>query len=275
VVQGRSAKDGDRVPPRPSAAETARTLTAGQGTASLSTAFGSSAAPVLHAGLEDGEVAVLVGRRELTSVGLGDVLAPAGEPRVVLVDIRSYAPLPDLTLARAQLCAAGHARAAQATERGAAGVALRTVYGSAVDPLVTGDPDRVLLIVDVADCELHWPEGCERIPATDYVLADSDPLAHDEGAALQRIADACSARLLAMVRGLRRDQTGDDDLTRAVAVRPVGLDRYGLTLQCSLADGDAGLGRLAFPAPVEDVAEAEGAIRGLLDQHEYCRSLRP
>ena len=120
-------------------------------------------------------MAVLVGRRELASVGLGDVLGPAGEPRVVLVDIRSYAPLPDLTLARAQLCAAGHARPACARERAAAGVALGGVFGSAVEPLVAGHPDRVLLIVDVADCELHWPEGCVRIPATDYVAGRLRP----------------------------------------------------------------------------------------------------
>ncbi len=114
-----------------------------------------------------------------------------------------------------------------------------------------------------------------RIPATDYVLADADPLASGEGAALDRIAAGCSARLLNLVRGLHPVQTGNDDLSHAIAVRPVALDRYGLTVQCSLPDGDAGLGRLAFPAPVDDVAAAERAIRRLLDQHERCRARRP
>ncbi len=149
---------------RPSAAETARTLLAGHGTASLSAAFGASAVPVLHAGLEDGEVALLVGRRELAAIGLPDLTEPGRAGQVVLVDIRSYAPLPDLTLARAQLCAAGHARPAAHPERTAARAALGAIYGDAVEPLVDGRPDRVMVVVDVADCELHLTRGLRADP---------------------------------------------------------------------------------------------------------------
>jgi hypothetical protein len=46
-------------------------------------------------------------------------------------------------------------------------------------------------------------------------------------------------------------------------------------MQCSLPAGDAGLGRLAFPVPMETVAEAEAAIRALLDRHESCQAHLP
>lgn len=256
---------------RPTATEVARTLTAGHGTASIGTAFGATSVPVLHAGLEDGEVVLLAGRRDLAALELGELLTDGRRDRVVLLDIRSYAPLADLTLLRAHLSLAGRVRVVRPEERADATAALVAALGPEVATHTAPWSDRALLLLEVAEGELHWPHGCTPLDAEDYVLADPDPVAADEGPALDRLARSCSERLLGLVRGLRRPATGDDDLTRATSVRPVGLDRYGLTLRCTLPDGESGLGRLSFPEPQHTVAGAERAVTALLDHHEHCR----
>ncbi len=257
----------------PSAAEMARTLTAGFGTATVGTAFGGSTAPVLHAALEDGEIVLLAARRELSDVGLDGLLAATGDApdHVVLVDILSYAPLPDLTLIRAHLSAAGWARLATFDELDSATAALVAVFGEEVAALTGPWSDRAVLIVEVAECKLHLPGGCVPIDAEEYILADVDPLAPHESSALDRVAASSTDRLLAMVRRLRSDLMAGGDLSTAVAVRPIGLDRYGLTLHCTLPDGDVGLGRLPFPVAADTVAEAMATITGLLDHHEQCQ----
>jgi hypothetical protein len=134
---------------------------------------------------------------------------------------------------RAHLSLAGWARVAGPGEQTSALAALATVFRADVAGLSGPWSDRVLLVVEPVEGELHWPHGCTRLDREEYVLADADPLAADEGPALDRVARACSERLLGMVRRL---------------------------------------GRLTFLVPRDTVADAEAAIHTLVDHHEHCRT---
>ncbi|GAB2694204.1 DUF2470 domain-containing protein [Thalassiella azotivora] len=252
----------------PDAAETVATLLAGQATATVTSRPTGAQVAAEPALAPDGTPLLVVRGGDLTRLGLH-----VGEDDVaVRVDLTSCAPLPDLTLPRAHAVLAGWATPRPVSEI-ARWLGARAVTGDLAGLHRTW-PDARLLALDPAEVTLHWAHGCTDVDPGDLATAEPDPLAPREGEALQRVQAEHGDGLLGLVRstGSARPATGDRplDVSVAVAVRAVGLDRWGVTLRCLLAPGRERSLRMPFPAPVRSVDEAVATLGLLLARHECC-----
>lgn len=247
---------------RPSAAEIARTLAGGHGVASIRSADSGRQWPVLH--YQDGpDVCLLVAAAALAGLGLrlpGD--GPEDDASVLLT-IDASAPLPDLTLPRVQVTARGRVRP------------LRTVAapGAGLDETASG-PTMCLLRFDVADWHVHLPAGCRHLEPEDVASAGPDPTAAREGELLELLRHERSAGLCRLVRrSVRPDGRARPAFGTVTDVRPVGLDRYGLTLLCRWDDDDVdagyspGLLRLPFREPCDSPEAALAAVGAMVAPH--------
>ncbi len=248
----------------PSSAEVARTMLAGQGTASLSTPLrDTEGTPVLQAAHPDGTVVLAVPR---TGGGPGAV-RPGYANRTVAVRIRADAALADLTLPRAHLEVLGWST--PATARSAPKGVRAIARGWPVPgPEIVDRYDVVE--VEVAEAELHWVGGCVVLDGAVIRAADPDPLWQTEDDLLERVQDQFNGRLLALVHrlgGLDSATGPHVRLDQTVTVRPIALDRYGLTVRCQDPTDAVHLIRLPFGRVVDDAHRAWEAVRAELTTH--------
>lgn len=248
----------------PSSAEVARTLLAGQGTASLSHPLqDTEGSPVLHASRLDGTVVLALphGGR----VGRTD--QPAPTQRTVAVSVRAQAALPDLTLPRAHLDVLGwSAPVADGGRRNS----LRALSRAWPVPPVDLLGAYHLIEVEVAEAELHWVGGCVVLDGAAVRGAAPDPLWQKEDELLEGVRERFADRLLALAHrlgGLDSPAGPHVRLDRATEVRPIAVDRYGLTTRCLDPTGSAPLLRFPFGRPLDDPETAWPAIASELTSH--------
>ncbi|GAA4354019.1 hypothetical protein GCM10023145_21270 [Angustibacter luteus] len=257
----------------PSSAEVARTLLEGIGAATVSGPLGdANAVPALHAALPGGELVLAVPHDPRSRSALSTPVpgAPsAGDDWAISVCIRAEAALADLTVPRAHLELLGWARLAGPADGAGALEALRRAW-----PL-DGVDGYDLLLVEVAEGELHWVGGCVTIEGDDVRAAEPDPLWLDEADLLDRVRALLSPRLLELVHGLGRLPLPDGrgvPLERTVEARPVGVDRYGLTVQCRDNQERRHLLRLPFGRPIDADEDAWAAISTEIVSQAGCRT---
>ncbi|MEJ8655501.1 DUF2470 domain-containing protein [Streptomyces sp. MS1.AVA.4] len=144
-----------------------------------------------------------------------------------------------------------------------------TLSGRLTPADVQSAPDVLVLRLEAVRVTIERDGLAEDVRLDEVGLARTDPLAaeeagmlnhldrdhHDVVAGLSRLADA---RVL-------RD---------ARHVRPLALDRYGITLRCEYARGHHDI-RIPFPVPVRDAAGIGAQIDRLLSQAHGCPHRRP
>ncbi|MFI9155774.1 DUF2470 domain-containing protein [Streptomyces sp. NPDC053367] len=181
-----------------------------------------------HTVTDDGRVVLRL--PDDSSLLAAALCAPRGEPSAVL-EFADVAPVPVRSRIRARLWIAGWFT----PEDG--GLALR--------------PTRVVL---------RRPAGAELVDAGEFTAAAPDPLAGAEAHLLTHLADAHPDAVERLTR-----LVGPDSLHGAVRVRPLAVDRHGLTLRIERvrAHGDV---RLPFHAPADTVAQLTERMHVLLGQ---------
>lgn len=257
------------------AAELATTVLAGAGAASLS---GDDVGPagVLHGLDDDGTPVLLAGPSLVSALGLVD----ADDDVVVRLEVTDLAPVVDLTLHRTQVEVTGWARLVAPHA-----VAARLGARSRSDLTVAfaSWPGARLLEVDVAEVVLHAGAGCAHLAPEDLRTALPDPVGPHEAELVQRLGDDLGAALLELVRGIGHAHHVDGGPARPLAdaleARVVGVDRHGLTVLCTLPDGEdtaccvqasRSTVRVPFPVPVASAAEAERAALALVTGSRGC-----
>ncbi|GAB4062891.1 hypothetical protein GCM10028777_04240 [Angustibacter speluncae] len=257
------------------AAELATTVLAGAGAASLA-GDGHEPVGVLH-GLDlDGTPVLLAGPELVRALGL----VGEHDDAVARLEVTDLAPVVDLTMHRAQVEVTGWVRLVPSHA-----VASRLGARSRADLIVAfaSWPGARLLELDVAEVVLHAGAGCAHLAPEDLRTALPDPVGAHEAELVQRLGDDLGAALLELVRGIGHAHHVDGGPARPLAdaqeARVVGVDRYGLTVLCTLPDDDAAgccehasrsTVRVPFPAPVSSAAEAERAALALVAGGRGC-----
>lgn len=123
-------------------------------------------------------------------------------------------------------------------------------------PIARGDTQYTLLRLEIESVVVTDAAGAESVPIAALLAARPDPFAAMESCWLRHLDAAhpdLVARLVARLPAqLRRGR-----------VRPLSLDRYGLSLRVESEDGDRDI-RLPFRAPVADLTGLNRAIRVLM-----------
>ncbi|MDF3298929.1 DUF2470 domain-containing protein [Streptomyces tropicalis] len=179
-----------------------------------------------HSVTADGRILLSV--PEDSPLRVAAVCAPRGEPSAVL-EFADVAPVPVRDRIRARLWLAGWCAMGEG----------RLVF----------HPTRVVL---------REPSGAVLVDRDDFAAAAPDPLTAAEARLLTHLADAHPDAVERLTR-----LVGADALFGAVRVRPLALDRHGLTLRIERARGH-GDARLPFPAPADDVAQLTERLHALL-----------
>ncbi|MER6128533.1 DUF2470 domain-containing protein [Streptomyces sp. NPDC001795] len=212
----------------PAAAERARSVLAAAWSCAVTAEGGREEFVGAHTVTADGRV--LLHLPEDSALRTAAICAPRGEPSAVL-EFADVAPVPVRSRIRARLWLAGWF----VSEEGHLAfrptrVALRRANG-----VVVVDPDE-------------------------YAVAEPDPLATAEARLLTHLADAHPDAVERLTR-----LVDPDSLQGAVRVRPLSVDRHGLTLRIERArsHGDA---RLTFHKPADDVAQLTERMHVLLAQ---------
>ncbi|MGA5113182.1 DUF2470 domain-containing protein [Streptomyces pseudogriseolus] len=212
----------------PGAAERARSVLAAAWSCTV-TAEGTREELVgAHTVTDDGRI--LLDVPEDGALHAAAFCAPRGEPSAVL-EFADVAPVPVRERVRARVWLAG--------------------WFSTEDGRLALRPIRVVL---------RRPSGALLLGPDDFAAAAPDPLAGAEARLLTHLAD-CHADAVDRLTRLV-DPAG---LQGAVRVRPLAVDRHGLTLRIERArtDGDV---RLPFHAPADDVAQLTERMHVLLSQ---------
>ncbi|MGA5515799.1 DUF2470 domain-containing protein [Streptomyces pseudogriseolus] len=212
----------------PGAAERARSVLAAAWSCTV-TAEGTREELVgAHTVTDDGRV--LLDVPEDGALHAAALCAPRGEPSAVL-EFADVAPVPVRERVRARVWLAG--------------------WFSAEDGRLALRPTRVVL---------RRPSGALLVGPDEFAAAAPDPLAGAEARLLTHLAD-CHADAVDRLTRL----VDPASLQGAVRVRPLAVDRHGLTLRIERArtDGDV---RLPFHAPADDVAQLTERMHVLLSQ---------
>ncbi|MGA5313194.1 DUF2470 domain-containing protein [Streptomyces pseudogriseolus] len=212
----------------PGAAERARSVLAAAWSCTV-TAEGTREELVgAHTVTDDGRV--LLDVPEDGALYAAALCAPRGEPSAVL-EFADVAPVPVRERVRARVWLAG--------------------WFSAEDGRLALRPTRVVL---------RRPSGALLVGPDEFAAAAPDPLAGAEARLLTHLAD-CHADAVDRLTRL----VDAASLQGAVRVRPLAVDRHGLTLRIERArtDGDV---RLPFHAPADDVAQLTERMHVLLSQ---------
>ncbi len=257
------------------AAELATTLLCGGGAASLRT-DGLEPAGVLH-GLDlDGTPVLVAGADLVRELGLDR----DGDEAGVRLEVTDLAPLAELTLPRAQVEVLGWASLVPAHD-----VPARLDARARTD--LTGAfaawAGSRLLQVDVAEVALHAGAGRAHLEPEDLRTSLPDPLGAHEADLVQRLGDDLGAALLELVRGIGHAHHVDGGTSRALAdasqARVVGVDRYGLTVMCTLPGAQdttccvqqaRSTVRVPFPVPVRTPDEAVRSAVALVVGSRTC-----
>ncbi|MEJ5915764.1 hypothetical protein [Pseudokineococcus sp. 1T1Z-3] len=274
----------------PGAAVVAATALSGTGTATVTSAATGESVGVVHARTAAGVLVLLVSAEGAHELGLPE--DAVAEDVTAELQVVVQAPLPDLTVPRAQLVVQGwvsalpDARTHEALEATCALGDLAELHAQW--------PDARLLVLDPAAVRLHWAEGCTDVPVEDVVAASADPVTLHEGHVLARVDAELGRCLVGLVRSMGHAHPAPGgagsgapsvgrDLDRVSEVRCVGADRFGLVLRCrterpwqAVGEGCCGARghspgtpceaqttaslRLLFPAPVADADAAVDAL---------------
>ncbi|MFF0459583.1 DUF2470 domain-containing protein [Streptomyces mexicanus] len=212
----------------PSAAQRARSVLATAWSCAATAEGGREEFVGAHTVAADGRVLLRVPEDSALSASV--ICAPRGELPAVL-EFADVAPVPVRGRVRARLWLAG-----------------RFVPGA--EHLVF----RPLRVV------LRRPSGTVVVDPEEFAAAAPDPLADAEARLLTHLADCHPDAVDRLTR-----LVAPDSLHGAVRVRPLAVDRHGLTLRIERArtDGDV---RLAFHAPADDVAQLTERMHVLLAQ---------
>lgn len=252
--------------------EVAATLLSGTGTATLVSAATGRRAGVLHGRALDGTPLLLASREQRDPLGM---CPGEAHDLAVRIEVRSEAPVPDLSLPRASVVVHGWVASVPLPELAAA-------VGVRCGPLTLGEayrswPEPWLLGLDVVDAELHWHAGCTPLDVDLLRATAADPLAGEEPAALQRVDAELGDRLTALVRAMAVAHDPGSDarvpLVDVAGVRAVGIDRYGVDLRCTwpaTAGRPPAVVRLPLPAPVVDVEGAICSLTALVTAQSGC-----
>jgi len=221
----------------PGAAERARSVLAAAWSCAV-TAEGTREELVgAHGVTDDGGVLLQVPEDSVLLAAA--ICAPRGEPSAVL-EFADVAPVPVRDRVRARLWLAG--------------------WFSVRDGHLAFRPTRVVL---------RQRSGALVVNAGEFAAAAPDPLAAAEARLLTHLAD-CHAD--AVERLTRLVDAGS--LHGAVRVRPLAVDRHGLTLRIERvrSGGDV---RLPFHTPADDVSQLTERIHALLAQASAASCPRP
>ena len=221
----------------PGAAERARSVLAAAWSCAV-TAEGTREELVgAHGVTDDGGVLLQVPEDSVLLAAA--ICAPRGEPSAVL-EFADVAPVPVRDRVRARLWLAG--------------------WFSVRDGHLAFRPTRVAL---------RQRSGALVVDAGEFAAAAPDPLAAAEARLLTHLAD-CHAD--AVERLTRLVDPGS--LHGAVRVRPLAVDRHGLTLRIERvrSGGDV---RLPFHTPADDVSQLTERIHALLAQASAASCPRP
>ncbi|MFJ8079214.1 DUF2470 domain-containing protein [Streptomyces sp. NPDC096205] len=212
----------------PGAAERARSVLSTAWSCSVTADGGREELVGAHTVTDDGRVVLQL--PEDSALLAAALCAPRGEPSAVL-EFADVAPVPVRNRIRARLWIAGWFT----PEDG--GLALR--------------PTRVVL---------RRPAGAELVDLDEFTATAPDPLAGAEAHLLTHLADAHPDAVERLTRLVE-----PDSLHGAVRVRPLAVDRHGLTLRIERvrAHGDV---RLPFHAPADTVAQLTERMHVLLGQ---------
>ncbi|TQL24283.1 DUF2470 domain-containing protein [Streptomyces sp. SLBN-134] len=221
----------------PGAAERARSVLAAAWSCAV-TAEGTREELVgAHGVTDDGGVLLQVPEDSVLLAAA--ICAPRGEPSAVL-EFADVAPVPVRDRVRARLWLAG--------------------WFSVRDGHLAFRPTRVVL---------RQRSGALVVDAGEFAAAAPDPLAAAEARLLTHLAD-CHAD--AVERLTRLVDPGS--LHGAVRVRPLAVDRHGLTLRIERvrSGGDV---RLPFHTPADDVSQLTERLHALLAQASAASCPRP
>ncbi|MET9777235.1 DUF2470 domain-containing protein [Streptomyces sp. NPDC006367] len=212
----------------PAAAEQARSVLATAWSCAVTAEGAREEFAGAHTVTEDGRVLLRV--PEDSALLAAAVCAPRGEPSAVL-EFADVAPVPVRSRIRARLWLAG--------------------WFAPDDGHLAFRPTRVVL---------RRPSGVTVVGLEEFAAAAPDPLATAEARLLTHLAD-CHGD--AVERLTRLVDAGS--LLGAVRVRPLAVDRHGLTLRIERlrAHGDV---RLPFHAPADDLAQLTERVHVLLGQ---------
>ncbi|GAA3933623.1 DUF2470 domain-containing protein [Actinomadura viridis] len=213
--------------------------------------------------------------------GAGAVTALDGEPDVpATLRIADVAPVPLADRVRGRASLHGWITEVPPGERRAAAVRLSRLHPrpELLDLGTTGTvgtagaagPERpawTVLALEIAQVEIEDGWGSATLEPEEYEASAPDPFVVIEAGMIAHLDSCHRDELGAMLR--RLDGLPGRPAARggpAPAVRPLGLDRYGMWLRCRVADGE-GAGdtdlRLVFGEPVADVHGLRCAYRRL------------
>jgi hypothetical protein len=212
----------------PTAAEQARSVLAAAWSCAVTAEGGREEFVGAHTVADDGRVLLHV--PEDCALLATALCAPRGEPSAVL-EFADVAPVPVRNRIRARLWLAG----LLAVEDGH--LAFR--------------PTRVVL---------RRPSGAVVVDLDEFTAAAPDPLARAEARLLTHLADCHDDAVQRLTR-----LVDPDSLHGAVRVRPLAVDRHGLTLRIERVR-DHGDVRLPFHAPADEIAQLTERVHVLLAQ---------
>ncbi|PNV31363.1 DUF2470 domain-containing protein [Streptomyces sp. DH-12] len=221
----------------PGAAERARSVLAAAWSCTVTAEGAREELVGAHTVTDDGRVLLEV--PEDSALLAAALCAPRGEPSAVL-ECADVAPVPVRDRIRSRLWLAGRF--------------------SVHDGRLAFRPTRVVL---------RRPSGALTVGPDEFAVAAPDPLAGAEARLLTHLAD-CHADAVDRLTRL----VDPASLQGAVRVRPLAVDRHGLTLRIERArtDGDV---RLPFHAPADDLSQLTERMHVLLSQASAASCPRP
>ena len=242
----------------PTPAERARSIACVSSATLCAAGVGES--PVLaHTTTAGGEVLLVVPSD-------GELLSTVSRSRngdlPALLTLTDHAPVPLREPIRAQLWISGWLSPVPPAHRAAA--ALAFADASAAEVLLDVGRTASLVRLDLADLVLGECGPSVEITPEQYAAASPDPLVAVEAEVLQHL-DEAHPEALALLRShpLLRDAGPDG------AVRPLGLDRWGLRLRIERTRGCRDV-RIPFVRPVTCAGGLQAAMRQLLLSRRRC-----
>ncbi|MVO88193.1 DUF2470 domain-containing protein [Streptomyces sp. p1417] len=223
----------------PTAAARARSVLATAWSCAVTTEIGRDDLVGAHTVSERGTV--LLHPPEDSALAAALICAPRGEPSTLL-EFADVAPVPIRDRVRSRLWLSG---------------------------TLTATRDH--LVFEPACAVLHDAGGRTGIDLEEFALTDPDPLAQAESRLLTHLADAHPEAVEQLTRLISADS-----LTGVVAVKPLAIDRHGLTLRLERISSQADV-RLQFHEPVDDLGQVTERMHALLTKARLLRRpvLRP
>lgn len=223
----------------PTAAARARSVLATAWSCGVTTEIGRDDLVGAHTVSERGTV--LLYPPEDSALAAALICAPRGEPSTLL-EFADVAPVPVKDRVRSRLWLSG---------------------------TLTASGDHLVFASVCA--VLHDAHGRTGIDLEEFALAEPDPLALAESRLLTHLADAHPEAVEQLTRLISADS-----LAGVVAVKPLAVDRHGLTLRLERASSQADV-RLQFHEPVEDLGQVTERMHALLTRARLLRRplLRP